>query len=433
MQLLLALVCVVAITLMMRKKGGSLSTTKVIFVYQFILLLLGALLGAERGGELYAIDLAGSDGQMYLEQAAELDKTFSIEGLSANYFGYQIVLALVFHLIGATYFSAVVFNGLCLLGSTLLLRNAVLTCVADKRVAHRCVILMLLYTPFLYYALAILKEPLILLAISLLIRSASEVNLGKRNALTAIMFGTSCLIVASARLTYLAALPATMVAVIDQRRRGNRSYVILLLGVAVAVGVLLGAYASSTHSLGFFIDNMVSKERLSGAFMAGTSDTGLIGKYWSAYDEWSWARRLSVLPITASIQFSMPITFWDFSPARRFFPLIFQSNLNIIWLAYLGPWIIFTSVNHEQIASPFIRRTFWMGVLLWITVAYSQAGLLPRYAAVFYPMMIPAVAVMQECSRANGQLTKRRNSFFMGYYLLGFAGFLLYLITKGTT
>jgi hypothetical protein len=243
----------------------------------------------------------------------------------------------------------------------------------------------------------------------------------------------SCLIVASTRLSYLAAIPATMVAVIDQRKSGNRIYIAFLVSVAVAVGLWLSAYASSTHSVDFFIDNLVSIERLSGSFKAGTSDNGLIGKYWSGYDGWSWVQRLSVLPITASIQFTMPITFWDFSQARKFLPLFFQSNLNVIWLAYLGPWVVFTGINHERIASPFFRRLFWMGALLWITVAYSQAGLLPRYAAVFYPMMIPAVAVMQESSRASEQLAKRRNGFFVGYYILGLVGFVLYLIVKGTS
>lgn len=125
--------------------------------------------------------------------------------------------------------------------------------------------------------------------------------------------------------------------------------------------------------------------------------------------------RILSLPLTLIVQYFMPFNVWEIN---HIYPFYFTFiNLNIIWWFLIGPFVIFSYIKLNSHASSFSKGTFITGVLMYSLMAFIYAGVVPRYAYPFMPILIISAASVKVALNENTSLKIQFKTFCKWYFI----------------
>jgi hypothetical protein len=398
-------------------------------MYAYAAILGGASMIAFNNSEAEVyfdvVNLGGSDGEGYYKQAYLISQVaFSdIENqIRSNYIGYQIALGSIFRVFSPNLMLGLLVNSFVVVSYSIFLYRIVLDVTGRERAAFFSILLLSLYTPYIFFAVSLLKEPFLNLGIVLVIYGISEAGTSKILNLKILgAFSISAIIFATMRVPFLLVIPFAIL-LLDNISIPKKVVIVTFLTIGVALN--WSSIASmSTHKFDaeWLVDSVESRNLIGYVTSGAELPSGIVLKLIGNYDNWSLFQKILAIPITLLIQYTMPITFWNFSGMNIFVPSIFSGNLIVFWLFLIGPILIYLAItlNGKIITDPTFKKLFIIGLIMYIEIAYVYGGMLPRYAAPFLLFMLPGAGQFLDRCAESKVMRAQLISFIKKYYVIG--------------
>jgi len=339
--------------------------------------------------------LAGSDGEGYYVQAVDVMSDIEAGrpiGLLANYTGFQHLLAGVFLVTGPDLYTALLFNALVFVTAVAVLGRATYLLGVDPEGVFWTVVLFLLTTRFTFYAMALLKEPFLVLGVALLVYAVAAVGHSWRDrwlSTAGVVFAVA--IFGTMRLPLLILLPVTAASL---GWRGVTQGARPLVVGAVVLALFGGVFAQMTSrelSLEAFQRTFLDNQLLENYLAVDTqAAAGVVGGVMGAYTQRSMTERVMLLPVAAAIQHVMPPDVWSTRFVTDHAVVFFGVNANIVWLLFVGMTVIYAGVFWRGIDIAVVRRLCLCGWLFTLATAFTFGGVVPRYASPYLLLIYPA-------------------------------------------
>ena len=138
--------------------------------------------------------------------------------------------------------------------------------------------------------------------------------------------------------------------------------------------------------------------------------------------------KLIQLPLPATIQYLLPFDVWNFNIDYPF--RIIERNMNIIWLLFTGPLIIFGYLFLLGKANKLLRNISLVGISSFLLIAFLHSGAIPRYYYPFMPLLIPIGAFSLYASVKYIKVRNNLKMFMFIYYMFSIAFIFIYFLKK---
>lgn len=267
-----------------------------------------------------------------------------------------------------------------------------------------------------------LKDPTIILGFSLCLLVITNWKLSGRNILLILL---AAIIFFSMRTFLFLILPAFYYVLFGLSRK--------LIAITV-MSFLLVFFIQSYASL---VGNSISVDSFISSLQGGTAydqwsyseNKSTVQAVLGNFNTWSPIKRFFALPLLILVQYLMPINFWSFENNDYFYEYI-AVNYNLIWLIYFGPLLIFGYMYIKRTESAFLYRLSMIGLLFYALVAFSFGGVIPRYAAPFFPIFCIIMAKARFDIKQNhygfGLLWSTFTKYYFSVLLIGAAILFIY-------
>jgi hypothetical protein len=367
--------------------------------------------------------LAKSDGQGYFAEAMWLrdGNIFAKLSLSGtNYLGYQFILALAFRLLSPDLIIGLLVNNTALLLAVVLLARTTFLLTGDARPAFFSALAFMLTSKFIFYANVLLKDPLLLLGVALVAYAFVNLRMKRSGRLAA--YGSllgAVMIFGTMRLPMLVLIPGGFTLL--GREFLRKGWILVVAGIigASALGSVFASFTTHEFSKDAVaqqaVQNSILDEKLQGG---GASAGGVVGRIMGGYTELTlWERVISV-PVPTIIQFALPFDFWSTRFLDDHMIDFFNTNLNPLWYLFVGVFAIYTAVYWRQLPNWPMKALFFLGLAMYVVIAFIFGGVVPRYASPYLILMFPAIGYQMTIWWLRARRASSIRTFFGLYYFL---------------
>ncbi|MFA9200296.1 MAG: hypothetical protein ACEQR8_03785 [Cypionkella sp.] len=400
--------------------------------YSVAMALYGLLLGVAVGitlqasavtGDFSSPYLGGSDGEGYFVQAHLLAQAGILDFqtlIRSNYLGYQIVLAAMFALFSPSLLVGLLTNAAMILGALACVQRATFVLTRDNRAAFFAVIACMLTTAHVYYALVLLKEPALLLALALVLLSLSKIYQDGRFGTRPLIYAAIALaIIISMRATLLLFLALLMVLVGRQLAQKRASGVAILVGLAIIAAPLAANFSVYTLDSAFVLESITANSVVLDRFSEGDLELGgIAGSAGTFFLAQPFYLKLLLFLVPTGVQALLPFDVWNTQFLTDYAPSFFYRNLNILWLGIVFPWLLYTLLSLRRIEAPLISRFFIAGIAYFVFIAIIYGGLIPRYASTALVFVYPGIGYWWAQRGSSATVRSTTGQFFLLYYVV---------------
>ena len=403
-------------------RDPSLQRSRNILIFYSLLLCLISIISYEQsviiGGELTPY-LNGSDGEGYFENALELIGGGKLEQLGfmgGAYFGFQIILSLLFDIFGVNLFLGLLLNNTLLVLTVLLVVKVTWILTEDNQSSFYSAVAFILTTKFIYYSNALLKDPFLTFGAALVLYMVAQIHTRKA------MMPSSYLALISAALIFgvmrqpmLVLIPLSFILLGRTILKSIWLPGIIFFLIGTSFFAFIGSVTNNILSPELIINIVSDNQLLSKAADDGTNIDGIVGRVSSAYGELPMLTRMLLVAIPGTLQFVLPFNFWSTNFFNDHFINFFNANLNIVWYLFVGVFMIYGVIYWRRLPKTMSTRLFVFGVIVYLAHAFVFGGVVPRYASPYLVLMFPTIgSLMSSLMRKNGDYTHIRK-FFQKY------------------
>jgi len=401
----------------------------ILMLYSFLLCLISIISYKQSviiGGELLPY-LNGSDGEGYFENALELiggGKLEQLGFLGGTYFGYQIILSLLFDIFGVNLFLGLLLNNTLLVLTVLLVVKVTWILTEDNKSSFYSAVAFILTTKFIYYSNALLKDPFLTFGVALVLYMVAQIHIRKT------MMPSSYLALISAALIFgvmrqpmLVLIPLSFILLGRTILKSIWLPGIIFFLIGTSFFAFIGSVTNNILSPELIINIVSDNQLLSKAADDGTNIDGIVGRVSSAYGELPMLIRMLLVAIPGTLQFILPFNFWSTNFFTDHFINFFNTNLNIVWYLFVGVFMIYGIIFWRRLPKNMTTRLFLFGAMAYLAHAFVFGGVVPRYASPYLVLMFPTIgSLMSSLVNKNGDYIHIRNFFQSYYFLVFFAG-----------
>ena len=407
--------------------------TTLVLVYAVVLSIATIIsLNASRGAADWSTPyLAGSDGEGYFDQAVLLTQQGLLDFqaiIRSNYLGYQLFLAVLFLLFSPSLLVGLVANAVLLLLTLACLYRATLLLTESARAATLACVAFMLTSAHIFYSLMLLKEPAIGLAFALILLALTKTIMEKGIGWRAVLYLVTALaIIISMRATVLLFLFVLFGFVGTMLLKRRLHLVALFAGLLLLMAPWAQQFSNYDLNPEFLSENIFQNAVIASRFEQGDLDlSGIAGRVGSFYIALPFAAKVLLFPVPTIGQILLPYDFWSSQFLHDHPNILFYRNLNLLWLGFVLPWILFALVNLWKIGPALVRRLLLAGVFYYVVVAVIYGGLIPRYGAPALIFMYPAAGYWWDRALLEEQILVKAKRFFGHHYFAYFAGGVAY-------
>ena len=367
--------------------------------------------------------LAKSDGQSYFAEARWLldGNIFSqLSQSKTNYIGYQFILALAFQLLSPDLIVGLLVNNTALLLTVILLARTTFLLTADTRPAFFSALAFMLTSKFIFYANVLLKDPFLTLGVALLAYAFVKLKM-KRNvgpAAYASILG-AVMIFGTMRLPMLVLIPGGFMLL--GREFLRKGWILVVAGIvgAGALGSVFAGFTSHEFSRDAVAQQTVQNSILDQQLQGGSvSAGGVVGRIMGGYTQLTLWERVITVPVPTIIQFALPFDFWSTRFLDDHIIDFFNTNLNPLWYLFVGVFAIYTAVYWRRLPNWPMKALFFLGLAMYVVIAFIFGGVIPRYASPYLILMYPAIGYQMAIWRLRARAASSIKTFFGLYYFL---------------
>jgi len=372
------------------------------------------------GGTPY---LAGSDGEGYFFQARLLAQEGVLNYQSlirSNYLGYQIFLAMLFSVFGSSLVVGLIANDIVLLLSICCLYRATQVMTGSQRAAMLACTACMLTTANVFYALVLLKEPVLGLAFALVLLAVAKIVCETRISLRSIIYLVLALaVIVTMRATVLLFIFILFAFVAKLVVRQRVHVFVVLVAMVVLAAPLAQYFTIYNLDSEFFTQEITRNTVIVSRFEQGDLDiSGIAGRVGDLFIRLPFAVKVGLFPIPTMMQVLLPFDFWSSQFIDDHFSVFLLRNLNILWLLFVAPWVFFALLNVRRIEVPLMARLFLAGVSYYVAVAVVYSGLVPRYGTPTLIFLYPAVGYWWARAQLEPAVRARVLRFFVSYHAI---------------
>lgn len=372
------------------------------------------------------------DGVFYLKQAMAI--AAGDLNQSSHFLGYQLLLSFFFRLFGPELAVALAVNISFLLLTLRVLYAVGLELFFCQRTALACALLFAFSTEFIAYALNVIRDPLIAFSHAILMLGLVRCLAKRPRLITgAAMLGLSLIILSYLRTTQLIFVAIVFGCVLLRFNGKSVLYAFLILLISIPALPQLASLTSYELSLDFVLergmDNTVIENRLA---RDDLSSAGVVGRASAFLSGLSPLLKFLLFPLPFGIQFALPFNFWSETFISEHISYFFDRNLRVLWLLFVGPLFLYTTLNARKIQDQLVFRFFVAGFISYALVAIVYGGAIPRYGSPMLIFAYPAMAYWVREAIA-GEVAADLSAFFQRYFmvLLGLVALYVIYILRG--
>ncbi len=382
-------------------------------------------------GDFSSPYLNGSDGEGYFVQAHILAQAGILDYqtlIRSNYLGYQILLAVMFAVFSPSLMVGLLTNSLMLLGALACVHRATFILTRDHKPALFAVVAFMLTTAHVYYALVLLKEPALLLALALVLLSLAKIYQEDRLGLRPLLYAAIALaILISMRATLLLFLALLLVLVGRKLAQRRASGVVIVAALAVLAAPFAVNFSVYTLDAAFVIDTVTANTVVLDRFGEGDLDlSGIAGTAGNFFLSQPFYYKLLLFPLPTAVQAVLPFDVWNMQFLTDYAPTFFYRNLNALWLGIVLPWVLYTLLSVRRIGAPLIAHFFVAGVAYFVFIAIIYGGLIPRYASTALVFVYPAIGYWWARRAEDPAVRATTGQFFLLYYVVAVVAIVSY-------
>jgi hypothetical protein len=231
------------------------------------------------------------------------------------------------------------------------------------------------------------------------------------------------------RITFIWA-PVLIFIIIILRNKNAKKYLPLSL-LMLLVGIYLGKkYAlneiSLDQSVYFVLSNKVITSRLD------DTTSSFASFILSGYDNWSFSKKLLLLPVTTGIQYITPFDVYNIKYFLDYPYYLISKNYNLIWLILIGPLMLYSIgsiFNYRNRDIPLLSISV-LGIVFYVIPAFVFGGAIPRYAVPYFSLLLPLMS-LNYIQIQRDRFSQQKWRVFYLYYFLTFCFLLfVYLLFK---
>lgn len=365
--------------------------------------------------------LGGSDGEGYFDQATLLAQQgiLNFQNLiRSNYLGYQIFLAVLFAVFGTHLVVGLIANAILLFLVTACLYRATIILTDSKRAGQLAALACMLTAPHAYYALVLLKEPAVSLAFALILLAVAKMFREDRFGFSSIAYVVIALmLIISMRATAMMFLIILFALIGTQLLKKRAHLFIVFLGAIVLLIPFAQQFSIYELDSSFLLSTVTENSVISDRFSEGNLDlTGIAGQLIGYYIRLPFAVKALFFSLPTVVQLLLPFDIWSNQFIKDHPSSFFFRNLNVLWLAIVLPWLLFSLLRMRQVVPPLVTRLMLAGVIYFVVIAIIYGGLIPRYAGQALLFIYPSIGYWWDRAQREERIRAASTRFFMHYY-----------------
>ena len=347
---------------------------------------------------------------------------------NSNYFLYQYILSLLFTVFETKYLIGLLFSVLIGLINMVILSKIAILITNNRKILYYTLFFFLISPHLLASSTTLLKDNLIVLSFFILILSILSII--KNNNY---VFFNYCLLIFSIFFCFLLRIPFVylyvLIVLFFLIYFKKLNFKIILISSFL---ILLFFYSeiviySSTMNQGNIFELFSEQQNRLGEDKNKLYGSGITSFLVSDYSELPTYLKILNIPRVIIVQYLTPINIFNFNHITPWSYI--DINMKIIWLIFLGPLFLFTSLNSKKLNKE-SKILFIISLLGYIFIAYVQTGIVPRYALCFMALSLFPMAEMFYLIKKNKIMRIKYNSFNSLYFLMTFYLVLFYLLNK---
>lgn len=372
--------------------------------------------------------IPGGDGETYFMQAKQISQASSLEefrAMRSNFYGFQIILAIVFKIFGVNLFYGMAMNYFLLVISVYLIYISTLMLSVNIQIAKYTLICLMISPHLLQFGTILLKDIIIIFGFSLVMYSSTILrDLFSLKYYLYIIF--SIILVGILRVQFIIPMLFFPILILKNKLNKTVSFALFVIGFAVLISPFILQFTTMDFNRSYFQETILENRHLDSRIelrSGGTVDAILRG-----YSEFSVFKKTAYIPVTSAIQIVTPFNFWNLLFLKGHFWLFIRSQLNVIWVFYLSIFMLFSIFNFKKIQNSYIKNLFLVGVLYFVFIAFIYGGVEPRYSTPSLVLIFPAIGYWLNEFKSNNYANRKITLFFVRYYIVGFLLFISYII-----
>jgi hypothetical protein len=376
-------------TRLLRKTGGNQNTLKIYsigFVLSSFFLVLNYF---------YFFDFSTStltltkDAKLYQELASLIVSKRSVQGISINYIGYPLILAILYAFFVESYFLGVLLNLFAFSMSMVLLRNLTLLVFSEElnknTLANYAMLLFILVPYIVRNSTLLVKDSLIVFSFLLITLQIIKYKVLGFEKIDVLKLISGIFILGMLRATYLIIVPLLYVFINgfpDVKKTLN--FVIISF---ITLFVLIFSFKFSTHDLNVndLSRTFIVRESLVDN-VKGSTINSLIG---ANYKNKGAIDKIKLLPVTTAIQVLFPFPFSSRGDMGDSPPVyIYSVKCNFIWYFVFMLIVFYFVFVGNKYGNTLLHRLMIFGGLFYLLPAFTEGGITPRYATPFIALLL---------------------------------------------
>lgn len=415
------------------------SAARIILLYGIVLAVGGSIsLSDSLARAAFSIPyFAGSDGEGYYREAAAMVSASvgEVRNISeTNYAGFQLLLSWVFAIVGADVGAAILVNIFALISAMCVLYRATELITDSKRAAQYALIAAAFTPTHIFNVVMLLKEPLLCLAIALVIYSSALLSRkAEKWSPSPLYFALSLILLALLRPTLLPLVLFLLLVNALESSSRRKYWFISYSAILVGSFPLANLLSKNAVDLQFLSKEITQNDVIKEVFAQGAVQTnGVVGSVLTWYLSLPFVQKLAYFSIPVLLQIAIPFDFWSTEFASDHFGIVFERNLNPLWFAFVAIWAAFSVSQFFRPQPSLLKSLTAVGAIGYAGIAVVYGGAIPRYATPVLFFLYPSIGYWWDKYHTEPLVKARLRRFFVGYYLLGYALFIMYVFQKLT-
>lgn len=305
--------------------------------------------------------------------------------------GYGLIISLIWQLCGKSIVYPLLLNALLILLAIILSGKIAMRLIGDNK--ETMTVAMVMTASICYFlnsGTVILKEAPLCFAFALslygltLIVKPAEKSRERFMLWASIVTGLS--LVALLRYTsvlyLIIAIPFLVI------KRHSRTFDIIAASTICLMAFFIARLIITVHASSFSESDIILGNGLNDNFFYDNPQHVAYNTIMNGYFDYPWWKKIALLPVTATVQFFVPLP-WGFDSYSNYAPTLAYARVGYPWYI-IGGLALYTLIFCRKHANNDIIRFLLWACAMWFVTAYLFAGTVSRYTLPLIPAIIPA-------------------------------------------